>query len=236
MLSFLLIFLGIAILCFILLRVFLNSSPARIRRLLTWAIGFILLAVAVFFLYRTNGSFLWTLLFVLLPLFMRLKGLAQQIRNFTKTARGPSKGQSSSVQTAFLEMNLDHDSGRMTGTVRKGSFAGNRLEELNLEQLVQLLNEAEGDPKTVALLENFLEINYGAEWGNQKDTNESNIHSSEMSIDQALEILGLAANPSKSQIIEAHRRLIVANHPDRGGSTFLASQINKAKEVLLQTV
>ena len=101
---------------------------------------------------------------------------------------------------------------------------------------MQLLNEAESDPKTVALLENFLEINYGAEWGNQKDTNESNIHSSEMSIDQALEILGLAANPSKSQIIEAHRRLIVANHPDRGGSTFLASQINKAKEVLLQTV
>ncbi|MEC7442012.1 MAG: hypothetical protein VYA19_04585 [Pseudomonadota bacterium] len=167
---------------------------------------------------------------------MRLKGLAQQIRNFTKTARGPSEGQSSSVQTAFLEMNLDHDSGRMTGTVKKGRFAGNQLEALNLEQLVQLLNEAESDPKTVALLENFLEINYGAEWSNQKATNESDIHSSEMSIDQALEILGLATNPSKSQIIEAHRRLIVANHPDRGGSTFLASQINKAKEVLLQTV
>ena len=49
MLSFLLIFLGIAILCFVLLRLFLNSSPARIRKLLTWAIGFILLAVAVFF-------------------------------------------------------------------------------------------------------------------------------------------------------------------------------------------
>ena len=159
MLSFLLIFLGIAILSFVLLRLFLNSSPARIRKLLTWAIGFILVAIAVFFLYRTNGSFLWTLLFVLLPLFMRLKGLAQQIRNFTKTARGPSEGQSSSVQTAFLEMNLDHDSGRMTGTVKKGRFAGNQLEALNLEQLVQLLNEAESDPKTVALLENFLEIN-----------------------------------------------------------------------------
>ena len=53
----------------ILYKLFLNSSPARIRKLFTWAIGFIILAVAVFFLYRTNGSFLWTLLFVLLPLF-----------------------------------------------------------------------------------------------------------------------------------------------------------------------
>ena len=236
MLSFLLIFSGIAILCFVLLRVFLNSSPARIRKLLTWAIGSILLALVVFFLYRTSGSFLWTLLFVLLPLFMRLKGIAQQIRNFTKTARGPSEGQNSSVQTSFLEMSLDHDSGRMTGSVKKGRFAGNQLEELNLEQLIQLLDEAAGDPKTVALLENFLEINYGADWGNQQNTHGSDIHSSEMNINQALEILGLAANPSKRQIIEAHRRLIVANHPDRGGSTFLASQINKAKEVLLQTV
>ena len=140
MLSFLLIFLGIAILCFVLLRGFLNSSHARITKLLPRAIGYIQLAGAELCLYRTYGWFLWTLLFVLLPLFMRLKGLAQQIRNFTKTARGPSRGQSSSVQTAFLEMNLDHDSGRMTGTVRKGSFAGNRLEKLNLEQLVQLLN------------------------------------------------------------------------------------------------
>ena len=177
MLSFLLIFSGIAILCFVLLRVFLNSSPARIRKLLTWAIGSILLALVVFFLYRTSGSFLWTLLFVLLPLFMRLKGIVQQIRNFTKTARGPSEGQNSSVQTSFLEMSLDHDSGRMTGSVKKGRFAGNQLEELNLEQLIQLLDEAAGDPKTVALLENFLEINYGADWGNQKDTNESNMYS-----------------------------------------------------------
>ena len=61
-------------------------------------------------------------------------------------------------------------------------------------------------------------------------------NSLEMDIDQALEILGLAPNPTKSQIIDAHRKLILANHPDRGGSTFLASQINKAKEVLLQTV
>ena len=236
MFNFLFIFFGIAALVLVLLFFFLNSSPARIRRIFTWALGFILLGILVFFLYRTNGSFLWTLLFVLLPLFMRIKGILSQIRNFTKTARGPSEGQSSSVQTEFLEMTLEHDSGKMTGIIKKGRFSGNQLEKLNLDELVQLLEEGRDDPKTVQLLENFLEINHGAEWRTRESSRKNTSNFLEMDIDQALEILGLAPNPTKSQIIDAHRRLILANHPDRGGSTFLASQINKAKEVLLQTV
>ena len=236
MLNFLFIFFGITALVLVLLFLFLNSSPARIRRIFAWTLGFILLGTVVFFLYRTNGSFLWTLLFVLLPLFMRLKGILNQIRNFTKTARGPSEGQSSSVQTEFLEMTLEHDSGKMTGIIKKGRFSGNRLEKLNLDELVQLLEEARDDPKTTQLLENFLEINHGTEWKTRESSSNNTGNSLDMDIDQALEILGLAPNPTKSQIIDAHRRLILANHPDRGGSTFLASQINKAKEVLLQNV
>ena len=236
MFNFLFIFFGIAALVLVLLFFFLNSSPARLRRIFAWALGFILLGIVVFFLYRTNGSFLWTLLFVLLPLFMRIKGILSQIRNFTKTARGPSEGQSSSVQTEFLEMTLEHDSGKMTGIVKKGRFSGNRLEKLNLDELVQLLEEARDDPKTIQLLENFLEINHGAEWRTRESSHKYTSNSLEMDIDQALEILGLAPNPTKSQIIDAHRKLILANPPDRGGSTFLATQINKAKEVLLQNV
>tara|TARA_B100001123_G_scaffold121554_1_gene141485 strand:- start:127 stop:630 length:504 start_codon:yes stop_codon:yes gene_type:complete len=167
---------------------------------------------------------------------MRIKGILSQIRNFTKTARGPSEGQSSSVQTEFLEMTLEHDSGKMTGIIKKGRFSGNRLEKLNLDELVQLLEEARDDPKTTQLLENFLEINHGTEWKTRESSSNNTGNSLDMDIDQALEILGLAPNPTKSQIIDAHRRLILANHPDRGGSTFLASQINKAKEVLLQNV
>mgnify|MGYP003325882994 CR=1 FL=1 len=51
---------------------------------------------------------------------------------------------------------------------------------------------------------------------------------------KALDILGLTDPVTNEQIKEAHRRLMLANHPDRGGSTFLATQINEAKDFLLE--
>mmetsp|Transcript_33434 Transcript_33434/g.95139 ORF Transcript_33434/g.95139 Transcript_33434/m.95139 type:complete len:116 (+) Transcript_33434:63-410(+) len=51
---------------------------------------------------------------------------------------------------------------------------------------------------------------------------------------EAKQILNLReSNPAKDSIREAHRKLLVANHPDKGGSTFLASKINEAKEILV---
>ena len=50
---------------------------------------------------------------------------------------------------------------------------------------------------------------------------------------QALGVLGLAGNPSRQEIIDAHRRLMAKMHPDKGGSNYLAQQLNEAKRVLL---
>mmetsp|Transcript_4656 Transcript_4656/g.8037 ORF Transcript_4656/g.8037 Transcript_4656/m.8037 type:complete len:115 (+) Transcript_4656:60-404(+) len=56
----------------------------------------------------------------------------------------------------------------------------------------------------------------------------------EMTRKEAQQILNLSGmNPHKETIREAHRRLLVANHPDKGGSTYVASKINEAKDVLL---
>lgn len=55
-----------------------------------------------------------------------------------------------------------------------------------------------------------------------------------MGVDEALEILGLQPNTNKAEIIEAHRKLIQKIHPDRGGSNYLAGQINQAKDTLLE--
>ncbi|KAL8540183.1 hypothetical protein ACS0TY_001675 [Phlomoides rotata] len=46
-------------------------------------------------------------------------------------------------------------------------------------------------------------------------------------------ILGVRENTPADKVREAHRRVMVANHPDAGGSHYLASKINEAKDVML---
>lgn len=55
----------------------------------------------------------------------------------------------------------------------------------------------------------------------------------QMSRDEALDVLGLRGSPSSDEIKSAHRRLMAKVHPDHEGSTYLASKINQAKDVLL---
>ena len=54
-----------------------------------------------------------------------------------------------------------------------------------------------------------------------------------MSVKEAEEVLGLKPDYTKEDVIQAHRRMMQKVHPDRGGSDYLATQINKAKDTLL---
>jgi cell division protein FtsW (lipid II flippase) len=56
-----------------------------------------------------------------------------------------------------------------------------------------------------------------------------------MSRGQAFNVLGLKEGATRDEIIQAHRRLIQKNHPDRGGSDYIAAQINEAKQILLNS-
>ncbi|EFJ09595.1 hypothetical protein SELMODRAFT_427951 [Selaginella moellendorffii] len=50
---------------------------------------------------------------------------------------------------------------------------------------------------------------------------------------EAALILGVRESVAQEKIKEAHRKVMVANHPDAGGSDYLATKINEAKDVLL---
>eukprot|EP00543_Licmophora_paradoxa_P006840 CAMPEP_0202447100 /NCGR_PEP_ID=MMETSP1360-20130828/5757_1 /ASSEMBLY_ACC=CAM_ASM_000848 /TAXON_ID=515479 /ORGANISM="Licmophora paradoxa, Strain CCMP2313" /LENGTH=238 /DNA_ID=CAMNT_0049063973 /DNA_START=23 /DNA_END=739 /DNA_ORIENTATION=+ len=51
---------------------------------------------------------------------------------------------------------------------------------------------------------------------------------------EAALILGVRESSSAKRIKDAHRKLLVLNHPDTGGSTYVAGKINEAKELLLK--
>lgn len=54
-----------------------------------------------------------------------------------------------------------------------------------------------------------------------------------MSREEAIEVLALKPGYSREDVIQAHRRMMQKVHPDRGGSDYLAAQINQAKDTLL---
>ena len=150
----------------------------------------------------------------------------------------PSAGQQSTIETRFLRMWLDHDTGAMGGTVLEGRYRNRTLDQMSLEDLLTLLAECQADPQSAAVLEAYLDRVHGEAWreaqpGDGAYTSAPPPPDGRMSAEEAYQILGLEPGASDSEIRETHRRLMQKMHPDRGGSTYLAAKINQAKEVLL---
>jgi hypothetical protein len=154
----------------------------------------------------------------------------------------PPGGRSSEVTTEMLQMQLDHATGELEGEVLKGRFMGRDLASLGLSDLFELLAECQReDPRSVALLETYLDrrepdwrTHLGAE-----DATDGGAHAAadtEGPMDEATaaSILGLAPEASAAEIKAAHRRLMTKLHPDHGGSSYLAAQLNQAKDYLLR--
>ncbi|KAL7554228.1 hypothetical protein ACHAWF_017641 [Thalassiosira exigua] len=56
----------------------------------------------------------------------------------------------------------------------------------------------------------------------------------QMTRKEAALILGVRESSAAKRIKEAHRKLLILNHPDTGGSTYISGKINEAKELLLK--
>jgi len=222
------------------------NAPSRNSVLKYGAIA----AIALLVLLAATGRLNWILALFgsllvagqrLLPL-LRFAPLAQHFYARHRASRPPGGqgGQQSRVRTDFVVMTLDHDTGEMDGEVLAGSFRGKRLQELSLDELLQLREECGRDDRDAFdLVEAYLDRTRGRDWRSHARSDRGTGQEpgtpgqGSMSHAEAYEILGLQPGAPREQVIDAHRRLMQRLHPDRGGSAYLASAINRAKDLLL---
>lgn len=156
-------------------------------------------------------------------------------------SQGSANSGRSRVQSATLVMIFDHASGEMNGSIKRGQFEGYSLNELSVGELKELLKYCKNaDPEAAGLLAAYLERYHakhfggsGAGGGAGAGSQSGAMNSSGMNDKEALDILGLEPGAAKDDIVKAHRSLIGKMHPDKGGSTYLATKINAARDHLL---
>jgi len=243
--SRLIILSAVALVVWLLIRWFVRTPP---KQVITTAkrSGLILVLLALAFLALT-GRLNW--IFVVgaaaLPFlrrgFMFLRFLPM-VRGLLGGAAGRAGGAFaqqhspfSTLETRFLRVSLDTSTGNLDGEVLDGAFEGQFLSKMKLDELLHLLQECNTDPRSAALLAAYLDRHHSG-WRAQTNSDGPHETPSEhgMSATEAREILGVEAKASKEEITQAHRRLIHKLHPDRGGSTYLATKINQAKDYLLK--
>ncbi len=224
---------GLAALAFLLwsAQKYLQADPRKLAAVLKLAGGIAMLAFAVFLGARGE-------LAVAVPLGAAGLGLLGWLP-FGPAGFGArtkkSAGQTSHVRSAFLDMELDHDSGALRGVILAGPREGTRLESLDVATLVGLMNEI--DEESRALLAAYLDRR-DAGWREhaQADTatGRGSAARGPMTHEEAYQILGLEAGAKAEEIIRAHRTLMKRIHPDQGGTNYLAARVNEAKDTLLR--
>ena len=231
------------------LRWFVNADPKVAARVLIW-IGTIVFAVGVLFLIVTGRlALVFYMLPALLPWLLRIRAVARAAKNFSRmnqTRRGEATGGTSDIETRYLRMRLEHDTGTLWGEVVAGRHNGKTLATMAPAELLDLLAECRaGDPPSAQVLEGYLDrhhegwrvddpaVSGAGEAGGQENAGAAAPLSTAMTREEALKVLGLDDGAGPDDIKAAHRRLMAALHPDHGGSDYLAAKINQARDVLL---
>jgi len=147
-----------------------------------------------------------------------------------------SRGQVSRVRSAFVEMELDHDSGAMRGRILAGRHEGVTLDALDPGTIAGFLPEI--DEESRALLVAYLDRRE-PRWREHAKADATAgsgraAGSGKMTEEEAYQILGVQPGASAEEIGRSHRTLMKKLHPDQGGSTYLAARVNEAKDVLLR--
>lgn len=231
MIAYLILGISLLIGLIFLSRWFVATEPRRVATVARWVALIVAVIVGGYLIWGGRNILAALLLPLMIPALLRYRALWNRI----KAMSGPTPGQTSQVETRFLRMTLDHDTGVMTGMVREGRFQGRQLDELTLEDLVTLWRDCRAaDAQSAAVLEAYLDRTQDEAWRQSAGAGAGpSAASTGMTREEAFEILGLEPSAGESEIRDAHRRLMQQVHPDHGGSNYLAAKINQAKDLLL---
>ena len=208
---------------------FLSTPPARMATIVSQGIPLLLVVVGGLLVVFGRGGIGIPLAVIGITWWRR----ARSVGNLS----GGNGGKKSTVRSAALEMELDHDSGEMDGKILTGRYEGSWLSELDEKELLTLHAEIRTDADSIALLEAYFDRRL-AGWRENRNANSGPGQgdatvSGSMTKQEAYQVLGLEPGASKTEIRNAWRKLMKSMHPDSGGSPFLAAKINAAKDVLL---
>jgi hypothetical protein len=227
--SILILLVGIAAFAVLGLVYFTSASPAQIAAAIRY-IGPALLALLGGILALTGrfGAAV-PVLTVAIAWFGRAR---------RRAAAQSTPGRKSVVRSAWLEMELDHDTGEMDGIVLAGQFENRTLEEMSEEELRALAADVRDDRESAELLEAYLDRRMPG-WRDDADADigarQSGSHDAgAMTHQEAYKILGLEPGATAADIRQAHRSLMQRVHPDLGGNAFLAQRVNEARDLLLR--
>ena len=217
-------------------RSFVRASPARLAQgVRAFVAAFSALASTGLLFTGRFGLALITLGATVIAIRAMVRSSGGGLGQFGAGA-GPQ--QSSEVVTDSLRMQLDHATGELEGEVLRGQFAGRSLDLLGLGELLTLLADCQReDPRSVALLQTYLDRrqpDWRAHVAGEQAHGPDPEPGSNMDEATACSILGLSPGASEEDIKAAHRRLMTKLHPDHGGSSYLAAQLNQAKDFLLR--
>jgi DnaJ domain len=226
------LFLGVAL---VAARSFVRASPVRLAQgVRAFIAGFSALASTGLLFTGRFGLAVITIGATVMAIRAMIRSSSGGLGQFGAASGGQ---QSSEVNTDSLRMELDHASGELEGEVLRGPFAGRSLASLGLGELLDLLAECQReDPRAVALLETYLDRrqpDWRAHLSGDQSQGPPPAAGEAMDEATAWSILGLAPGASADDIKTAHRRLMIKLHPDHGGSSYLAAQLNQAKDFLL---
>lgn len=219
----------------VMMWLFITANPKSLATVLRYVAAAIVFSLAIFFFMTERVGAAVFLASMAWGLFTGGHVWPGGWPHYSFPGGGQAKsggGQSTRVATDWIEMQLEHDTGAMNGRVLKGAHAGATFSTMSKSELLALRHEAAADEETVRLLEAYFDKTFGTDWRSAQ-TEQPRARSSTMSRDEALKVLGLQDGASEDEIRAAHKKLMMQNHPDRGGSDYLASKINEAKDILL---